>query len=79
MSTTNAVMPACFTASASERRMSRPKRDTWARVVHTFCPFTIHSSPSRTAFDDSPATSEPAPGSLNSWHHTSSPVNNGRR
>ena len=26
-----------------------------------------------------PATSEPAPGSENSWHHISSPVNSGRR
>jgi len=28
---------------------------------------------------DNPATSLPAPGSLNNWHHTSSPVNSGLR
>ena len=44
-----------------------------ALEVHTFCPFTIHWSPSRTARVDSPARSLPAPGSLNSWHHISSP------
>jgi hypothetical protein len=37
------------------------------------------SSPSCTARAARPATSEPAPGSLKSWHHTSSPVNSGRR
>src|SRR5439155_722278 len=45
-----------------------------ARVVHTFCPVTIHSSPSRTARVESPATSEPAPGSEKSWHQISSSV-----
>ncbi|CAB5068954.1 unannotated protein [freshwater metagenome] len=79
MSTTNAVMPLCLTASESVRAMSRPQREMWASVVHTFCPLTIHSSPSRTAFDDKPATSDPAPGSENNWHHTSSPVKSGRR
>ena len=48
-------------------------------MVHTFCPLTTHSSPSRTPFADNPAKSEPALGSLNSWHQISSPVNNGRR
>ena len=51
----------------------------WARVFHTFWPFTTHSSPSRTARVPSPAKSEPEPGSLNSWHQRSSPVNIGRR
>ena len=32
-------------------------------VVHTFWPFTTHSSPSRTARVDSEARSEPEPGS----------------
>ena len=32
----------------------------------------------RTARVARPARSEPAPGSLNSWHHTSSPVHSGR-
>jgi hypothetical protein len=79
MSTTNAVRPACLTASESVRTTSRPQRDRCASVVHTFCPLTIHSSPSRTPRDDRPAKSLPAPGSLNSWHQISSPVNSGRR
>jgi hypothetical protein len=54
------------------------RRDV-GQVVHTFCPFTTHSSPSRSARVDSPATSEPAPGSLKSWHQISSEVNSGRR
>ena len=36
MSTTNAVSPACLTASASVRTTSSPNRDKWASVVHTF-------------------------------------------
>ena len=51
----------------------------WATVVQTFWPLTTHSSPSRTARVARLATSEPAPGSLNSWHQISSPVNRGRR
>ena len=79
MSTTKAVSPACLTASGSVRTTSRPHLERWASVVHTFWPLTIHSSPSWTPFDDSPAKSEPEPGSENSWHQTSSPVNSGRR
>ena len=48
-------------------------------MFHTFWPLTIHSSPSFTAFVPRPAKSLPAPGSLNSWHQRSSPVNIGRR
>ena len=47
-------------------------------MVHTFCPLTTHSSPSRSALVVSPARSDPLPGSLNSWHHLSSPVTMGR-
>ena len=79
MSTTNAVRPACLTASGSVRTTSRPQRARWASVVQTFWPLTIHSSPSRTPRDDRPAKSEPEPGSENSWHQISSPVNSGRR
>ena len=50
----------------------------WARVVHTFWPLTSHSSPSRSAFIASEATSEPAPGSENSWHQMCSLENSGR-
>ena len=45
---------------------------------HTFCPFTIQSSPSRTAVVRSDARSEPASGSLKSWHQISSPRRSGR-
>ncbi len=79
MSTTNAVSPACLTASGSVRTTSRPHLEMCASVVQTFCPLTTHSSPSRTARADSPAKSEPAPGSEKSWHQISSPVNSGRR
>ena len=68
-----------MTASGSVRTTSRPQRDRWASVVHTFWPLQIHSSPSLTPLDDRPAKSEPEPGSLNSWHQISSPVNSGRR
>ena len=54
---------------------------TWPgapRDVHTFCPVTTQSSPSRTARVASEARSLPAPGSLNSWHQTSSQVHSGR-
>src|SRR3984885_4024873 len=44
----------------------------WANVVHTFCPVTTHSSPSRTARVFSDARSEPAPGSEKPWHQISS-------
>ena len=48
-------------------------------MVHTFWPLTTHSSPSRTARVARLATSEPAPGSLKSWHQISSQVKSGRR
>ena len=51
----------------------------WALVFHTFCPLTIQSSPSRTAVACRPARSDPAPGSLNSWHHVRAPVRVDRR
>ncbi len=79
MSTTNAVRPWCFTCSGSVRTTRSPHFARCARVVHTFWPFTTHSSPSFTPLLESPAKSEPDPGSEKSWHHTSSPVNSGRR
>ena len=79
MSTTKSVSPCASAASGSVRATSMPHRREWASVVQTFWPLTIHSSPSRTPRVDRPATSEPAPGSLNSWHQISSPVNSGRR
>ncbi len=65
-------MPRRFVTVGSVRASSTPKSDRWAHVVHTFWPVTRHSSPSRSALVASEARSLPAPGSLNSWHHTSS-------
>jgi hypothetical protein len=49
-------------------------------VVHTFCPLKRHEpSPARRARVWIPARSEPAAGSENSWHHTSSAVSIGPR
>ena len=66
------VMPWRFGTSGSVRASRTPKSARCAHVVHTFCPVTIQSSPSRSARVASDARSEPAPGSLNNWHHTSS-------
>ena len=72
-------MPRCFGTSVSVRAMRMPNFDTWAPDVQTFWPLTMNSSPSRTARVESEARSLPAPGSLNSWHQTSSPVSSGKR
>ena len=72
MSTMKPVRPWCFGWSASVRAMISPMSEYWAPEVHTFCPVTIHSSPSRSARVCRPARSEPAPGSLNSWQPTRS-------
>ena len=71
-------MPLCLGASGSVRATSMPRSAMWARVFQTFWPVSTHSSPSRSALQANPARSEPAPGSENSWHHASSPVNIGR-
>ena len=65
-------MPWRLGTSGSVRARHTPKSERWAHVVHTFWPVSTHSSPSRSARVASEARSEPAPGSLNSWHHTSS-------
>ncbi len=72
------MRPLCLGASGSVRATSMPRSARWASVFHTFCPVMTHSSPSRTARHARPARSEPAPGSLKSWHQESSPVNMGR-
>ena len=48
-------------------------------IVQIFWPLTTHSSPSRTARVPRLARSDPAPGSLNSWHQISSPASSGNR
>ena len=79
MSTRNAVIPLCLGTSGLVRATISPKDEMCASVVQTFCPLSTHSSPSRSARVDRPATSEPAPGSLKSWHQISSFVKSGRR
>ena len=78
MSTMKYVRPLCFGTEGSVRARSIPHFARWARLVQTFWPLTTHSSPSRTARVDKPATSEPAPGSLNIWHQISWLVASGR-
>ncbi len=72
-------IPSCLEASGSVRASRMPKRAVWAYEVHTFCPWTTHWSPSGSARVVREARSEPAPGSLNSWHQISSPASSGSR
>ena len=64
----------CFGASGSVRAINMPRLQICAVDVQTFWPVITHSSPSRSALHCSPARSEPAPGSLKSWHHASWPL-----
>ena len=73
------MRPWCLGTVGSVRATSRPKVAMSPNDVQTFWPLTTHSSPSATADVARPARSEPAPGSLNSWHQISSPVKMGRR
>ena len=66
------MIPARLGTSGSVRAKSTAWLDRWAQVVQTFCPVITHSSPSRSARVASDARSDPEPGSLKSWHHTSS-------
>ena len=73
MSTRKAEIPARGGAAGSVRHSSRPTSAMCASDVHTFWPLTTQSSPSGTARVDSPARSDPAPGSLKSSQATRSP------
>ena len=79
MSTRKKVIPRCFGTSGSVRARRMAQSLCWASEVHTFCPFTTQVSPSGSARVRRPARSDPAPGSLNSWHQTSSPRRMARR
>ena len=63
----------CLGASVSVRATSMHHLAWWAKVVHTFCPVTTQSSPSRTAWVFTDARSEPESGSEKPWHQISSP------
>ena len=52
--------------------MARPKSDTCAPLVQTFCPLIRQPPSTLVALVLMPAASDPAPGSLNSWHQTTS-------
>ncbi len=76
MSTKRAVMPR-WAESASPVRVSSTQRSAyWARLVHTFCPVTLHPSSVRVARHDSEARLLPVPGSEKPWHQVSSPRSN---
>ncbi len=74
-------MPWCLGSAGSVRATRMPQRALCALEVQTFWPSTTHSPvlSSRTARVASAARSDPAPGSLKSWHQTSSPTHRGRR
>src|SRR3954447_19659156 len=65
-------MPLCFGASVSVRARHTPHWANWAYDVHTFWPLSTHPPSTASARVDTDARSDPAPGSLNSWHHSSS-------
>ena len=65
--TTNIVRPRCLAASGSVRARHRPMSARWALEVQTFWPSRTQLSPSRVARVRTPARSEPASGSENSW------------
>ena len=74
MSITIVVIPACLGASGLVRTVARPRSQYWAPLVHTFCPFTIQPPSTRVPRVVTAAASEPASGSLKSWHQTYSPM-----
>ena len=73
MSTKKAVMPR-WADSGVPVRVSRTQRWAyWARLVHTFWPFTRQPSPSFVARQASEPRLLPVPGSEKPWHQISSP------
>ena len=72
-------MPLCLGCLGSVRAIRMPNSECCAPEHQVFCPFTTQSSPSRTARVPSAARSEPAPGSLKSWHQPSSACSSGDR
>ena len=64
-------MPRCFGASGSVRTSAIPHRAYCAYDVHTFWPESVQPPSTGVARVASDARSEPAPGSLKSWHQIS--------
>ena len=73
MSTMKHEMPSCLGRSGSVRASRMPQLASFAIDVHTFWPLTIQPPSTRCARAESPARSDPAPGSLKSWHQIISP------
>ncbi len=73
MSTMKHEMPSCLAASGLVRARQMPQSASLAIDVHTFWPFNSQPPSTAVARVDSDARSEPAPGSLNSWHQPISP------
>ena len=73
MSTTKQPMPSCRGAAGSVRARQMPRSALAAIDVHTFWPVSRQPPSTRAALVATEARSDPAPGSLNIWHHVSSP------
>ena len=78
MSMTIIVMPSCLGTSGLVRTVAKPIPATWAPLVHTFWPLTSHPPSTRVPRVLMPAASDPASGSLNSWHQITSCASAGR-
>ena len=74
MSITIVVMPSCLGTSGLVRTVAKPMPATWAWLVHTFWPLISQPPSTFVALVLMPAASEPASGSLNSWHQMTSCV-----
>src|ERR1700743_2845071 len=72
-------MPLCFGAVGSVLASSAPHCEYCAAVVQIFCPVMPQPPSALVALVVSPARSEPAPGSENSWHQIISPRKVGGR
>src|ERR1022692_1382940 len=69
---TMVVMPECLGASVLVRTVARPYLLRCAPLVHTFWPLIVQPPSDLTALVLMPAASDPAPGSLKSWHQMTS-------
>ena len=78
MSMTIVVMPSCLATSGFVRTVAKPNAARCAPLVHTFWPLTSQPPSTRVARVFTPAASEPASGSLNSWHQITSRLSAGR-
>ena len=75
----SSVIPSCLGAAGSVRAMQIAQAACLASEVQIFWPVSRQPPSARSARVVSPARSEPAPGSLNSWHHRKSPRSVGGR